>query len=396
MTHIARVAYFSDAFHEANGVATIAKEFEHFAGRYHVPFLSVHIGTATQRTTEGSVTTLELARSPLSFPLDRELYYDLLFARHKKFVAAQLASFRADLVHITGPGDVGCLGAWVAHGLGFPLVASWHTNLQDYAEKRLERMLAWIPNRLRRKISAAAGRRSLDALLRFYGNARILMAPNQDIVDFLRQHTAKPTVLMPHGVDAALFSPERRNRRDALFRLGYVGRLTPEKSVRSLAEIERALLDRGLRDFRLVLVGEGSEQIWLKANLRHAEFKGALRGLALARAFADMDVFIFPSTTDTFGLVVLEAMASGVPVIVAPGGGPQSQVQPGKTGFVATTSTDFAKRILEVKNDPALHARMREAARQHACSATWDSVFSSIYETYSRVLNQDIEKAEGE
>lgn len=385
MTHISRVAYFSDAFYETNGVATIAREFEHFANRHQIPILSVHTGAATRLATKGSVSTLELARSPLSFPLDRELRYDLLFTRHRKFVAAQVSSFGADLVHITGPGDVGLLGALVAHGLGLPWTASWHTNLHEYAEKRVDRALAWIPKRLRVKISAAAGRRSLDALLRFYGYARILMAPNPDIVHFLEKRTGKPAVLMPHGVDAARFSPERRDRRDALFRLGYVGRLTPEKNVRTLAGIEQTLLDRGLRDFRLVLVGEGGERMWLEAHLRHAEFTGALRGPALARAFADMDVFLFPSRTDTFGLVVLEAMASGVPVIVAPGGGPQYQVQPGQTGFIASTPADFAQRVIELKNNPALHARMREAARQHACSATWDSVFRSLYETYDKV-----------
>ncbi|MEO7145086.1 MAG: glycosyltransferase, partial [Bryobacteraceae bacterium] len=388
------VAYFSDAFYEANGVATIGKEFEHFANRQRVPFFGVHAATATRLATEGFVTTLELRRSPLSFPLDRELYFDPLFTRHKRIAAAQVTSFGADLVHITGPGDVGILGAWVAHGLRLPLVASWHTDLHKYAERRLDRMLHWMPPRLRSNISAAAERRSLDALLRFYRMARLLMAPNQDMVDVLRQRTAKPTVLMPHGVDAALFSPERRDRRDHLFILGYVGRLTPEKNLRALAGIERALLDCGLRDFRLVLVGEGSEQTWLKTNLRRAEFRGTLRGPALARAFADMDVFLFPSGTDTFGLVVLEAMASGVPVIVAPGGGPQNQVRSGHTGFVASTPTDFAQRILELRNDPFLHSRMRQAARQHACSATWDKVFLSVYESYDKALNRDIEKAE--
>ncbi|HEY6343547.1 MAG TPA: glycosyltransferase [Bryobacteraceae bacterium] len=370
-------------------------EFEHFATRHHVPFLGVHAATATRLRTERFVTTLELRRSPLCFPLDRELYFDPLFTRHKKIAAAQVTTFGADLVHITGPGDVGILGAWVAHGLRLPLVASWHTNLQEYAERRLDRILTWMSPRLRWKISAAAERRSLDALLHFY-RTRLLMAPNQEMVDFLRQRTAKPTTLMPHGVDAALFSPERRNRQDHVFILGYVGRLTPEKNVRMLVEIERALLDCGLRDFRLVLVGDGSEQIWLKANLRHAEFRGTLRGLALERAYAAMDVFLFPSRTDTFGLVVVEAMASGVPAIVASGGGPQYQVRSGQTGFVASTPTDFAQRILELRNDPFLHSRMRQAARQHACSATWDNVFLSVYESYDKALNWDIEKAEGE
>ena len=145
-------------------------------------------------------------------------------------------------------------------------------------------------------------------------------------------------------------------------------------------------MNLGLQNFRMVLVGRGSEESWLKANLRHAEFLGTLRGPELAQVFAGMDVFLFPSTTDTFGLVILEAMASGVPVIVSPGGGPQHQVRPGQTGFVAATPEEFAGHILALKNDPCLHSRMREEARRHACTASWDAVFSHVYGMYDRVL----------
>lgn len=387
---ICRIAYFSDAFHETNGVATIAREFEHFANRHRIPLVSVHGGASQSIITDGVVTRIELPRSPLAIPIDRELRCDLLFTRHRRTVTARLKSLGAELVHITGPGDVGILGCWVAAELHLPLVASWHTNLQEYAEKRLSNTLTWMPGRWRGKISAAAGRRSLDALVRYYRQARVVMAPNQEMVGLLESRTAKPGALMPHGVDAALFHPQRRNRRDQAFVLGYVGRLTPEKNVAALVEIERALLDRGGRDFRLVLVGAGGEESWLRANLRHAEFRGTLRGVELARAFADMDVFLFPSKTDTFGLAVLEAMASGVPVIVAPAGGPQCQVEPGETGFVAATPAEFADLILELQSNPLRHARMRRAARQHASSATWDKVFSRVYETYAKVLHRPL------
>ncbi|MBZ5590985.1 MAG: glycosyltransferase [Acidobacteriia bacterium] len=386
MGHIPRVAFFTDAFYEPNGVGTVSREFQYFARRHELPFFSVHAGRATELKSEGSVTTLELWRSPLAFPLDRELRCDPFLTRYKDLALSELGSFKADLVHITGPGDVGILGAWVAHDLRVPLVASWHTNLQEYAQKRLYRSLHWAPENLRRSISSAAESGSMRALMLFYGMARLLMAPNQATVELLERSTAKPAVLMGHGVDVERFHPRQRARRDGPFTLGYVGRITPEKNVRVLAEIEQTLLKLGMRDFRLVLVGRGSEESWLKANLRHAEFLGTLRGSELARAFADMDVFLFPSTTDTFGLVILEAMASGVPVIVSPGGGPQHQVSQGQTGFVAATPQEFAERVLALKSDPCLHARMREAARHHACSASWEKVFSHVYAMYERVL----------
>jgi glycosyltransferase involved in cell wall biosynthesis len=267
--------------------------------------------------------------------------------------------------------------------------------LQEYAEKRLYRSLDWAPEGLRGKISRAAGRGSMDALMRFYGMGRLLMAPNQATVDLLEQRTGKPAVLMGHGVDVELFHPERRAAHDCWFTLGYVGRLTPEKNVRALVDIEQALLNRGLQDFRMVLVGRGSEESWLKAHLRHAEFPGTLRGADLAQVFAGMDVFLFPSTTDTFGLVILEAMASGVPVIVSPGGGPEHQVRQRQTGFVSATPQKFDVRILALKNDPCLHSRMREQARRHACTASWDAVFSHVYGMYDRVLAGGVKKSGG-
>ena len=395
MGQIPRVAFFTDAFYEANGVGTLSREFEGYASRHQFPCFSVHAGPATGIRVEGSITTFELKRGPLAFPLDRELRCDPFLTRYRDLTLNELALFEADVVHITGPGDVGILGAWVAHDLRVPLVASWHTNLQEYAEKRLYRSLDWAPEELRRKISAAAGHRSMDALMCFYSMARLLMAPNQPTVDLLEQRTGKPAVLMGHGVDVQLFHPGRRAMGDGTFTLGYVGRITPEKNVRALVEIEQALLNLGLENFRMVLVGRGSEEGWLKANIGHAKFLGTLRGPELAEVFAGMDVFLFPSTTDTFGLVILEAMASGVPVIVAPGGGPQLQVRPGETGFVAATPDEFARYILALKNDPCLHSRMREDARRYACTTSWDAVFSHVYGMYDRVMGGGLKKPNG-
>src|SRR5882757_6224204 len=96
-----------------------------------------------------------------------------------------------------------------------------------------------------------------------------------------------------------------------------------------LREIERGLVQAGVRDFRFLVVGEGSERPWLAANVERSELPGILRGEELARAYANMDAFVFPSETDTFGNVVLEAMASGVSPIVGKGGGPKYLVQSG-------------------------------------------------------------------
>jgi phosphatidylinositol alpha 1,6-mannosyltransferase len=111
-----------------------------------------------------------------------------------------------------------------------------------------------------------------------------------------------------------------------------------------------------------------------------------LRGEALSRAYANMDIFIFPSHTDTFGNVVLEALASGVPAVVTPDGGPRYIIRDGATGFVAEDN-EFSAAIARILASPALHEQMRTAARQHALTASWDSVFEKVYAAYEQVLS---------
>ena len=171
-----------------------------------------------------------------------------------------------------------------------------------------------------------------------------------------------------------------------MFRIGYVGRLTAEKSVRMLARLEQALLDRGYRDFRFVVVGEGAEQEWLRNNMRQAEFTGVLRGAELSRTFANFDVLAFPSETDTFGLVVLEAFASGVPAVVTDRGGPQFTVRQGNSGYVARDFDEFVAYTAALMSQPELLATMRVAARQQALETSWDRIFEGMYEAYERCL----------
>ena len=106
----------------------------------------------------------------------------------------------------------------------------------------------------------------------------------------------------------------------------------------------------------------------------------------LAAAFAGMDIFVFPSRTDTFGLVILEAMASGVPVVVSPETGARVQVQNGVTGFLAE---DFNESVLQLMRSESLRQRMGAEARRFACSRDWTTVFEDLYQTYDAALNTE-------
>jgi len=187
-------------------------------------------------------------------------------------------------------------------------------------------------------------------------------------------------------VDTETFSPDFRGSPQGPFRIGYVGRLTPEKNVRFLAELEKDLLAKGGRDFRFVLIGQGAEETWLRENMQHAEFRGWLTGRDLSCAYADMDAFVFPSETDTFGLAVLEALASGVPAVVTSQGGPAFTVEHGKSGYVAKNSRDFAPFLMNLMQ-PELHESMRREARQRALAiGSWEQIFSGMYKIYERYM----------
>jgi glycosyltransferase involved in cell wall biosynthesis len=387
-----RVAYFPDSFHEVNGVAHTSRHFEAFARRKNLPFLCIRAGDrvvngAPALIEDGNVWTLELPRGFASFALERDLRFDPAFPRHIPFIGEVLDRFRPDLIHITGPSEVGMLGAGLAYHRDLPLAASWHTNVHEYLARRSDWLLRYLPERH----SLTAGQKiqdlTLAAAARFYSIAKVLYAPNIELCALLTSATGKPCFLMPRGVDTELFTPAKRAHKDvgAPFVLGFVGRLSIEKNITLLAAIHNELIARGLTSFRFLIIGQGDEEDWLRERMPQADFAGVLRGEALATAYASMDLFVFPSHTDTFGNVVLEALASGVPAIVTPDGGPRYIVREGETGRIVPDE-GFADAIAALMTDPALLTGMRHAARMHALDASWDSVFEGVYAGYESLL----------
>jgi len=381
-----RIAFFPDVYNEVDGVANTSRHFEAFAKDRQLPFLAVHAGPRRQVVTTGTITTVELPRGPLTFPLDRAHEYDLAFWRYYREVVSLVRDFHPDVVQITGPSDLGVLGAFIAYKLGVPLAASWQTNLHQYARSRLSSVLSVFPESFSTRFLSGVERWTLRAVMRFYKIPQLLFTPNREMLALLEQTTGKPCWLMSHSVDTSVFSPEFRDRGTGPFTIGYVGRLTAEKNVRLLAQIEHALVARGHRDFRMVVVGEGVEGKWLRKNMAHAEFTGTLTGKDLSRAFANMDFFVFPSETDTFGLVVLEALASGVPALVSSVGGPKYSVQHCKTGYVARNVEEFVAFTDLVLTQPDLLPAMARAGRLYALSTSWDSGFEDMLKAYEQYL----------
>jgi phosphatidylinositol alpha 1,6-mannosyltransferase len=382
-----RVAYFPDSFHEVNGVAHTSRHFEAFARRRNLPFLCVRAGDREQSLIEdGNVWTLELPRSFLSFALEKDLRFDPAFLRHIPLIGEVLDRFRPDLIHITGPSEVGMLGARLSYEMELPLAASWHTNVHEYLARRSDWIFRYLP-RQSMVTEQTIEDLTMAAAAKFYSMAQVLYAPNPELCALLRRATGRPCHLMPRGVDAALFHPSQRNRppQDSDHILGFVGRISVEKNIALLPQIQHQLEAMGHKNFRFLIVGHGGDEAWLRERLPRAQFTGVLRGEQLSTAYANMDLLVFPSHTDTFGNVVLEALAGGVPAIVTPDGGPKTIVREGVTGRIAPDE-DFASAVSSVLSHPEVHAQMRQAARAHALTMSWDAVFEGVFDGYRTVL----------
>lgn len=377
-----RVAFFPDSYLEVNGAAMTCRRLSDYAGRNDFPFLVIHAGHKTKLTTEGSVTHLELKRSPLRFALDEDLAYDPLFQRHTNRVLRQIIEFKPDVIHITGVNDVSIIGAYLAWKLQMPLLGSWHTNVHEFAASRIKSMLRFLPGHTAENVAAFAEKQILRGAAYYYKMPKVILSPNQELVEDLGRRTNRESRLMGRGVDSDYFNPSKRTAKDEVFRLGFVGRLRAEKNVRLLESVEKAFIDAGHQDYEFLIVGEGTERESLEQCMTKAVFTGFLEGEPLAEAYANMDVFVFPSETDAFGNVAQEAIASGVPAIVSDKGGPKFIIRDGESGFIAHGHDDYAKLALQLYNDRGLLHKMKLAAREKALSHSWDSIFESVYKGY--------------
>lgn len=383
MSREPRIAFFTDSFHDVNGVAHTSRHLEAFACRNEYPILSVHSGQSALEKMEGSCQTLELQRSRFRIPLDEGLAFDPWIFRYWSRVFQACDRFQPNVVHITGPGDIGLLGAMIAWRNQIPLVASWHTNLHEYAARR------WpLP-----VLGDSIQKISWKVLTRFYGFARVGLAPNEELRAMLADQTNRPVYLMERGIDTELFSPQRRQRQDNQLVIGYVGRLRPEKNVQLLAQVEQALIQAGLNNFRFLLIGEGNQRSWLQDSMRFATLPGVMHGIELAESYASMDLFLFPSWTDTYGNVIAEALASGVPAVVTSGGGPKFLVQDGKSGIVAGSDDEFIRRTVDLVRNRQQIELMRKPAREWALERSWEGVFQNVWECYCRALGLSTAKS---
>jgi glycosyltransferase involved in cell wall biosynthesis len=295
------------------------------------------------------------------------------------YVKRQLLDFAPDIVHIGVPDLLGHAALALAHRHGIPAVASYHTRYETYLKHYWH--LAWLEGFLTR------------ALRRFYGQCREVYVPSDSIREALLADGLRDNFRSwPRGIDTVRFTPAKRST-EWRSRLGigenevvilHVSRLVREKRLDTLT----AALRQVTAPHRVVIVGDGPDRDLVERELPHAVFAGFLRDEALATAYASSDIFVFPSDSESFGNVTLEAMASGLPTVCADATGSSSLVVPGQTGFLvpANDAGGFARQLTLLAQDQALRRRMGEAARVRALTYSWEETLARMLGYYRALL----------
>jgi glycosyltransferase involved in cell wall biosynthesis len=300
-----------------------------------------------------------------------------------------LNRWRPDVIHVADPMVLGAAAIFWAQQLGIPVVSSYHTNLATYLPYFHLGMLTeptW------------AYRRFLHA------QCKATLCPSPSTAQQLEQKGFSNVQVWPRGVNGALFTPTRRSpawRQDISPNpnariILYVGRLSYEKNLEVLLSAFKAI-EQDTPETHLVMVGDGPARQELEQALEgtRASFTGLLRGEALAEAYASADLFAFPSTTETFGQAVLEAMASGLPVLAFDAEGVRDLVRHYETGLLVPEgdTAAFTQSLRALLAQPEQQAMMRQRARSAAELRTWDSVLNDLVHTYEQVIDRDQRKA---
>lgn len=315
-----------------------------------------------------------------SIPLPRRPEYRLAIGLGKN-ARQQFADFNPDLLQISVPDILGYKSMRLAQSLGVPVVGSFHTRYDTYLKYYGLEPFKGL---------------GMKYLRHFYGNCAQVYAPSESMADELqRANIAKDVRIWSRGVDHKRFFPARRSLqwrqsvgvKDDEVVIVFVARLVREKELVTLVKTLQELEHRGV-PHRSVIVGDGPERRTMQTQLPNTIFAGFLDGEDLPVAFASSDIFLFPSDTETFGNVTLEAMASGLPVVCANATGSRSLVDDCTNGFLVTPNdpSEFANHLEMLCGDVDLRRKMASSGIEKSQAYTWDRSFQQLLSHYGQLL----------
>ncbi len=312
----------------------------------------------------------------VQFPLHNEYRVSLPGQKHIEEV---LAEYQPDIMHINSPCSLGYAAIKYGQKNNIPVVATYHTHFASYARYYRVKLLE---------------RFSWSYFRNIYNSCERVYVPSEPILEELHSHRMRNLEFLPHGVDTDMFHPKHQSETwkkelgiEGKFALLFVGRLVWEKDLKTLAATYRLLKSRR-NDIAFVIAGDGPVRSELEALMPEAVFLGYQGGETLSTTYASSDMFVFPSTTETFGNVTLEAMSSGIPPVCANKGGASGFIKDGVTGLLSNPrdAEDMASKIEHLLDHPQVRSEMSKQAFIYGQEQTWQRSFEKMLLSYDDVV----------
>jgi glycosyltransferase involved in cell wall biosynthesis len=368
-----RIAVFTDTyFPQVNGVSKYLEQMQKYMGENGIDY------------------QLFVPQKPIGMQMDQiTSFYGLPFLLYPELriswpsyarIKSVLDKFNPDIVYLATPLSIGIAGLKYARENGIPVVSTYHTHFPqylryyhlNYLQGAVWKYLKW-----------------------FHSFCQINFCPSMETLEQLQQYGIDNLILCNNGIDCNTFSPDVRSAtvREYYAPQGevlllYVGRIAPEKDLNILMHAA-GLLNKAQVDYKLIIVGDGpSRKSLQEQGINNIIFTGYKSGRELQEFYASADIFVFPSPTETFGNVILEAMASGLPVVAAYAGGVKESLTDGYNGltFAPGDANGMSHHILKLLIDTNLRQELAQNANSFALTRTWDKIFAGFFDNCGRII----------
>jgi len=376
-----RIAVFTDTyFPQVNGVSKYLEEMKKYMNDKGIEY---------QLFVSQKPCNMEMNKTISFYGLPFLLYPELRislpsYARIKRI----LDKFNPDIIYLATPLSIGKAGLKYARKNGISVVSTYHTHFPqylryyhlDYLQGAVWKYLRW-----------------------FHSFSQINFCPSKETIEQLHDHDIENLTLCNNGIDCNVFSPDARSERIKKYYapqgevvLLYVGRIAPEKDLDVLMKAAGLLNDAKVK-YKLLIVGDGPARMSLQEQgISNVIFTGYKSGHELYEIYASSDIFVFPSRTETFGNVILEAMASGMPVVAAYAGGVKENLVDMVNGiaFEAGDERGMADGILKLLDDTSLREKLAENARSYALARNWDKIFTVFFDNCREIVSYNLHSSE--
>jgi glycosyltransferase involved in cell wall biosynthesis len=372
-----KIAIFTDTFFpDINGVARTLKRFTDYLETQHISYKIFAPDSNADEYVSSHIHRFK-SLSFFLYPECRLAFPNLIQMK------TELQNFSPDIIHVATPFNIGLCGVYYAKKFNIPLVGSYHTDFEHYLKyydlqfltKSLWKYMNW-----------------------FHKPCRKVLVPSIETFNQLQNKGFANLEIWSRGVDCQLFHPfydknavRKKYSLTNKYLLTYVGRLAPEKGVHSLLEISKSMTGEMIHQIDWLVVGDGPlrEDLQKKAP-SNMIFTGYLEDQSLAEVYSASDLFVFPSATETFGNVVLEALASGTPVIGANAGGVKNIIKPGVTGELCNPGNieQFSHSIEHILIHDSKRLQMGVEGRKYALMQKWERIFANILWHYCSLIEE--------